>query len=349
MFSKKMKKGLFALGALATLTMSLTACSSSSNEASEESKDVSELNVMFVPSKNPDDIVTATEPLESLLKAELKKEGYNVEKVNISVGTNYEAVGEALASGTADVGYGVSGGTYALYKDDTDVILTATRAGLNKDSEDAKDWNDGKATETTDKQATSYRSLIIAGPSAKGQELAKKINAGEKITWADLSSANWGLASTTSSAGYIYPSLWLDENYDHNITELTTTVQNDSYGSGFARLASGQIDVLPVYADARRDFAEAWTKEYGKSDIWTETNVIGVTPAIYNDAIVVSKNSKTITTGLKSALQESLIDLAKTDEGKKVIGIYSHEGYKKATNDDYKSEIKAQELIKANS
>ena len=43
------------------------------------------------------------------------------------------------------------------------------------------------------------------------------------------------------------------------------------------------------------------------------------------------------------------IRLLKNQLGKKVIGIYSHEGYKKATNDDYKSEIKAQELMKANS
>ena len=34
------------------------------------------------------------------------------------------------------------------------------------------------------------------------------------------------------------------EQFDKNITELPHAVQSDSYGSAFARLASGQIDVL---------------------------------------------------------------------------------------------------------
>ena len=49
---------------------------------------------------------------------------------------------------------------------------------------------------------------------------------------------------SSSSAGYIYPSLWMLENYGKNITDLSHAVQSDSYASAFARLASGQIDVL---------------------------------------------------------------------------------------------------------
>ncbi|WP_251314919.1 phosphate/phosphite/phosphonate ABC transporter substrate-binding protein [Floricoccus penangensis] len=344
-------KKLFATSMVAVATAALlVGCGSKESKTKESdsgSKALDELNVMFVPSKNPDDIKTATEPLSNLLKEELKKEGVEVKDVKISVGTDFQAVGEALSSGTADVGYGVPGGTYAVYKDETDVILTATRKALNKDSDKAKDWNDGKPTEATDKEAKSYRSLLIAGPSAKGQELAKKVNAGEELTWDDLNGANWGLASPTSSAGYIYPSLWLNDNVKHNITELKSTVQNDSYGSGFARLASGQIDVMPVYADARRDFEKAWSSEYGKKDIWTETNVIGVTVPIYNDAILVSKKSDKMDDKVKGALQNALINMAKTEEGKKVIAVYSHTGYVKATDSDYDTEVKAQELMKS--
>ena len=63
-----------------------------------------------------------------------------------------------------------------LYDDGAEVILTATRDGLSKDSDNAKDWNDGQPTEASDKQAVSYRALFIAGPSDKGQELVKKVN-----------------------------------------------------------------------------------------------------------------------------------------------------------------------------
>ena len=166
------------------------------------------LRVAFVPSREPEEIITATEPLKQLLTDELAKLGYDVKEVDITVGTSYEAVGEALSAGTADVGL-IPGGTYVLYDDGCDVILTATRDGLSIDSDSAKDWNDNAPTEPTTEQVTSYRALMIAGPSAKGQELAAKINAGEELTWDDVNSANWSVANSSSPAGYIYPSLWL--------------------------------------------------------------------------------------------------------------------------------------------
>ncbi|MCT3115316.1 phosphate/phosphite/phosphonate ABC transporter substrate-binding protein [Leuconostoc lactis] len=310
-------------------------------------KTIQDLKVYFVPSKQPDQIITMTKPLKGLLIAQLKKEGYDVKNVDIKVGTSYEAAGEALTSGTADVGF-IPGGTYVMYQDGAQALLTATRAGLNKDSADAAKWNDGKPTEKTDKQVSTYRSILIAGPSAKGQELAKKVNAGEKLTWDDLNSAKWGLSSTTSSAGYIYPSLWLDKRYGKTVADLKNTVTVDSYGSGMARLAAGQIDILPAYADARSDFAKMWTTDYQQpKSIWAETNVIGVSQNIYNDTISVSKKSKIMTPAFQKALSQAFIDLAKTPEGKKVIAIYSHEGYVPAKSSNYDGERAAQKLLKS--
>ena len=255
-------------------------------------KTIETLKVAFVPSREPQEIITATEPLKELLKTELAKEGYDVGEVEITVGTTYEAVGEGLEAGTIDVGL-IPGGTYVLYDDGAEVILTATRDGLSKDSDNAKDWNDGQPTEASDKQAVSYRALFIAGPSEKGQELAAKVNAGEELTWDDLNSANWSVMGTSSPAGYIYPALWLQDRYGKGISDLSSAVQSDSYASAFARLASGQVDILVTYADARRDYAERWNAEFGREgSIWEETNVIGVTAPIYNDTISVSKNSE---------------------------------------------------------
>ncbi|AFS41122.1 MAG: PhnD/SsuA/transferrin family substrate-binding protein [Leuconostoc gelidum] len=309
-------------------------------------KSIKDLKIYFVPSKQPDQIVTMTKPMKGLLTKELKKEGYDVKNVDIKVGTSYEAAGEALSSGTADVGF-IPGGTYVMYQDSVKPLLTATRAGLNKNFSDAAKWNNGKATEATTTQSSKYRSLFIAGPSEKGQALAKKINSGEKLTWEDLNSAKWGLSSTTSSAGYIYPSLWLNKNYKKTVADLKNTVTVDSYGSGMARLASGQIDIMPTYADARRDFASAWTTDYKQpKSIWAETNVIGVSQEIYNDTISVSKKSKTMTPELEKALSKAFINLAKTKEGKKVIAIYSHEGYEPAKSSNYDGERAAQKVLK---
>ena len=323
--------------------------SSTSTTASSETsnKKIDTLRIAFVPSREPEEIITATEPLKQMLTDELATLGYDVGEVDITVGTSYEAVGEALAAGTADVGL-IPGGTYVLYDDGCDVLLTATRDGLSIDSDSAKDWNDNAPTEPTTEQVTSYRALMIAGPSEKGKELAAKVNAGEALTWEDVSSANWSVANSSSPAGYIYPSLWLQENFDKNITDLPHAVQSDSYGSAFARLASGQVDIVCTYADARRDYEDEWTTEYGMTNsIWDDTAVVGVTPAIYNDTISVSKTSPIMDDDFKQALGQAFINIGNTEEGKEVIAIYSHNGYQWAKSEDYDSERAAQEMIQS--
>ena len=357
-----MKKGLLLL--LFTLFISLlVACGDDSEESNAESgseessseengseeasenKSIDSLSIGFVPSRDPEEIITATEPLKELLTEEMANLGYDIGEVDITVGTNYEAVGESLSAGTSDIGL-IPGGTYVLYDDGAEVVLTATRAGLSVDSDDPKEWNYNKPTEASDEQATGYRALIIAGPSEKGQELAQKVNNGEELTFEDVNSASWAVMSSSSPAGYIYPALWLGDQYDKTITDLDNVVKSDSYGSSFARLAQGQIDVMVTYADARRDNEDKWQSEFGgEGTIWDETNVIGVTPSIYNDTVSVSKNSEIMDEDLKAAIQEAFINIAQTDEGKEVISIYNHEGYQKAESSDYDNERKAQELV----
>ena len=317
MEEKQMKK-LFALLLVLVMVLSMMVGCGDNNNADNQTdaKKIETLKVAFVPSREPSEIITVTEPLKEMLKEELAKEGYEVGEVEITVGTTYEAVGEGLEAGTIDVGL-IPGGTYVLYDDGAEVILTATRNGLSKDFDDAKDWNDGQPTEASEKQAVSYRALMIAGPSDKGQELLAKVNNGEELTWEDLNSANWSVMGTSSPAGYIYPALWLQDHYGKGISDLASAVQSDSYASAFARLASGQVDVLVTYADARRDY----------------------------DTISVSKNSEIMTDELIAALQNAFINIGNTDAGKQVIAIYSHNGYQKAQASDYDSERAAQKLI----
>ena len=202
-----MKKALSLLLAsvMCVGLVSSTGISASAAATSETSnKKIDTLRIAFVPSREPEEIITATEPLKQMLTDELSTLGYDVGEVDITVGTSYEAVGEALAAGTADVGL-IPGGTYVLYDDGCDVLLTATRDGLSIDSDNAKDWNDNAPTEPTTEQVTSYRALMIAGPSEKGKELADKVNAGEDLTWEDVSSANWSVANSSSPAGTSTP------------------------------------------------------------------------------------------------------------------------------------------------
>lgn len=344
MFKNWIKKAALTLASVTTLaSVAMPAV------AAQEITQIDELSIGFVPSRDPEEIVTATEPLEQLLIDELATLGYEVGSVDISVGTSYEAVGEGLSAGTIDIGF-IPGGTYVLYDDGAEVILTSTRAGLSNDSDDPADWNANEPTEATDEQVTYYRAIMIAGPSEKGRELADKVNNGEELSFEDLNSANWSVMSPSSSAGYIYPTIWLQDNFQQNLSDLENVVQADSYLNSFARLASGQVDILTVFADGRRDYVDQWQSELGgENDIWTDTDVIGVTPGIYNDTISVSNNSENMSDELKSALQEAFINISETEEGKEIIAIYAHEGYEVAESADYDVERQAQEILREQS
>jgi phosphonate transport system substrate-binding protein len=337
-------KKLFTLLTTAVLTLSLAACGST------EAK--TELTVYFVPSRDSAEILEATEPLKELLKTELNNQGYEFETVNIEVGSTYEAVGEALGAGTADVGL-IPGGTYVLYAEDgIDVALTATRYALSVDSDDAAPWNTGNPTEDDmSAMATFYRGLIIAGPSAKGAELAAKVEAGEALTWEDMNSASWCVRSSSSSSGYIYPTIWLGDNFDgKTIADLENVTTTDGYGATFNALAAETCDLGTIYGDARMHNASKWdsSEEGGfgrEASIWDEVKVVGVTAPIYNDTVSVS--TKTVDADLKAAIQTAFINVAKTEAGAEAVSIYSHKGYQVAEDADYDNERKAQDLIKS--
>ena len=306
------------------------------------------LSVYFVPSRDAAEILTATEPLEALLLAELEELGYEFAAVEIAVGTTYEAVGEGLVSGSVDVGF-IPGGTYALYSSEglVDVVLAATRGGLNKDSDRAIDWNDGLPTEgDASNQVTYYRSLVIAGQSEVGRMLAGKVNAGEALTWEDLNAATWCLQSPTSSAGTIYPSVYLFNNFGKTATDLANVVRPGGYGPSIAALAAGNCDLSSIYADARRDHGGLWAETRNGANVWDETDVIFVTDGIFNDTISVS--TVTVDADLKDALAQAFINIIETDVGKEIFAIYNHQGYKRVSDADYEGARTAQQILAGN-
>ena len=319
--------------------------------AMAETVKMDELTFQFVPSKDADVIITGTANLPALVKAEMAKLGYDIGEVKISVSTSYEACGEAMAAGAIDIGW-LPGGTYAIFSQnkEVDVILTATRDGLSNDSTDPATWNgDANKTLPTDQQVTFYRSLIYAAPTEYGKQLAAKINNGEKLTWEELDKAVWAVGNTSSSAGYIYPTLWLMENYNKKVSDLSNVVQL-GYADAFAQAAAEQVDIIVCYADGRRDYEAAWNTATDAKDatgkagmgrtesIWNELNVIGVTAGIYNDTVAVTTaNPEIYNPEFMTALQTALINIINTEEGKAIFSVYSHAGYAVATDADYDS------------
>jgi phosphonate transport system substrate-binding protein len=334
-----MKKILLAL-LLVISVFALTACRGQDDDTIET------LTVLFVPSRDAQTILDTTAPLAALLKAELAALGFEVGEVIIQVGSSYEAVGEGMLAGSVDVGF-LPGGTYALFSGDgeIDVILASTRGGLNKDSDIARDWNDGLPTLGDESnQVTYYRSLLVAGPSEIGRALAAKVNAGQELTWEDFNSATWCIQGPSSSAGTVYPSVALFQKFGKRVTDLATTVNAGGYGPSMASLAVGNCDVSTIYADARRDYANQWTTDYGRpASIWAETDVIMVTDGIFNDTISVSNVS--VSEALKEALAQAFINIIGTPVGKEIFAIYNHSGYQRVTDADYEAARIAQQLL----
>ena len=312
----------------------------------EDRVSIDVLRVAFVPSREPDEIIAATEPLGALIIAEMAELGFDIGSVDITVGTTFEAVGEGLSAGSIDVGF-IPGGTYVLFDDGAEVILAATRFGLTNDSPNPADWNVNEPTDNTDEQVSFYRSIIVAGPSDIGQELAAIVNDGGELTWDDLNRATWGVMGVSSPAGYIYPALWLYENFGQSIPHLDHVLPADSYATGFARLAAGQIDIIITFADARMGFAERWDEEFGRENtIWEDTDLIGVTTPIMNDTISVSRHSAIMDEALRDALKTAFINIGDSEAGREIIAIYNHFGYVPAQSSDYDSTRAAQQLIR---
>lgn len=212
----------------------------------------------------------------------------------------------------------------------------------------AKDWNDGQPTlgDSTN-QVTYYCSLIYAGPSEVGRAIAAKVNAGTALTWDDVNNAQWCVAaSATSSAGYVYPTMWLLENFNKKITDLSNPPIPGGYSKIALDLATEQCDIGVGYADIRRDYEGQWTSEWERTEsIWVEMPVIGVTEGIFNDTISISNNHPDMTDALKDAIAQAFINLAQTEVGRTAIAIYNHEGYKVVTDADYDGARKAQDIV----
>lgn len=330
-----MKKFLSMMMAL-LVVLGISGCGSSENT---DPKTIDTLNVMFVPSKNPDDIQKASEPMANLIKESLTNQGFNVNTVNVTTGDSYEVVGEALASGSVDVGF-IPAGTYVKYENEgVKPLMAATRNGLSINSKDAKVWNENKPTQETEEQVDFYNSLIIAGPSEKGKALGEKVNNGEKPTWEELNEATWCTSGPTSSSGYLYPSLWLKENYDKTISDLENTTRTKGYSDAMNSLQTQVCDISVGFADMRIDEAKNW-----EGDIWADTNVIGVSGPIINDTISVSTTSKNMSDELQKALITTFSEMPNSETGKEVMKIYNHTGYVEVKPEDFDAERKVQEL-----
>jgi phosphonate transport system substrate-binding protein len=362
-----MKKLIVVLLSL-LMVFSFTACTNGGGQTGDD-KTIDELNIAFVPSKPADAILAAAEPLKEMLKEQLAKRGYTVNNVNITVGTDFAVVGEGMLSGSIDVGF-LNSSTYILYSDGVDLLLEALRNGVGDaegrvimPSEGITPWNEGITTDAKE-LASGYAALTYVNiATEKGAELYQKTLDGT-LTWEDLNSARWNSSSTTSGSGYIYPSLWLNQNFGEGvgnekrtIASLSSVVTDQAYNVMMQHLLTGECDVIVGYADIRKDaesttnFEAAYAKEIAEGkykNVWDIIKIIAVSDFIMNDNISVAKqeNDPKMTPEFCKALQEAFLEIGSTPEGLACVEPYSHKGYQIGDDADYNGTRAAAELFK---
>ena len=170
--------------------------------------------------------------------------------------------------------------------------------------------------------------------------------------------AVWGHMSTTSSAGYVYPTYYL---YQHGYTlgfktrseynalsdadkaKAVIGVEQGTYPDGVDGLMTGTFDVTCGFMDTR--YGSAYVQDGGKyhnnEKLFTNTYTIAITDPIMNDTVSIrSSLSDAKREAIKTAFKAAVQDGTKDKEGTGaylLYQIYSHTGYVDAKDSDYDS------------
>lgn len=351
--TKKMKRGLFmkkfvTLFFMVVLALTLFACGDSS------AKDPETLVIQFVPSSSVDSaLLTKVKSLEDMLEAELKAAGFEI-NVNISVGTSYASVIEAMASGQVHVGF-LTAQQYAFttveYPGKVDVLLTSVRNAYNAQVSNGTIIEDldqiianantagYDASTNSAHKVSSYYSMLLV----RNEDYA----AYQANGLAELKGKTVATQSATSGSGYIYPSFLLSQNGMKFVTgtpnaangEVKSTVIG-GHQNGVLALLNGEVDAAFAFFDARFHATAyaGWLEANGLTDykdVIAATKVVALTTGIYNDTI---STISSLSDGLREALADAFMAVIATDEGYAALQIYNHSGYLKAYDEDYDGE-----------
>lgn len=235
----------------------------------------------------PSDILVASEPFSAELRSYLFDKGYDVANLKVKVFETHADLRTALENQEVDIAY-LPSTQYLRVIDKTQYIASVTRPHLDMKT-DLATYNQATQSDKPIANLAYRNALIYTGPSAYGKELYQKFLNNEVITWIDLNVASWCHVVVTDLEGYIYPSLWLVDNYERRMGELFNhSLEERGYDDVVKSLASESCDVGVGPSLLRYDYASLWnTEDYGgQGNIFDAIKVIGVTRPIYDNVFV---------------------------------------------------------------
>ncbi len=279
-------------------------------------KPIESLTVAISPSISVESFNQLDQTFEKELKTQLREAGYDVQKLELIRATSNHQAGEMIISGLADIAF-ISKLTYFDLKDQGLMpLLTQLEPSYNLDPTELDAWNDPVQLDASKTLSSTHRSALYLGSSEYAMKLREKLNTGEQLTWIDLNGAKWCHVLVTSLEGYIYPSLWLIENYDRRIVEL---FQHErvirGYDEMMMRVANQNCDIVVGPEDIRDQYASKWSSAgYDRSaSIYSELELFALTDAIPHDVVVYRDGQTKYDEVFVQDLQNVLVAMVSAD------------------------------------
>jgi phosphate/phosphite/phosphonate ABC transporter binding protein len=342
-------KKLFGLLLIVLIGIGFTACESTT----ETDEDPTTLYVQFVPSTSIDTaMMTKLITLEGLLEAELLQEGYDI-NINISIGTSYASVIEAMASGQIHVAF-LTAQQYAFttleYPGKVEVLLTSVRDAYKAQLDATNTIITDKATIIANANSAGYDGTTNSAVKVSSYYSMLLVRAEDYDQYdtegvAALAGKNVGTQSATSGSGYTYPSFLLSQNNLHFVTGAANAANGEVQATQLANhqeaviaLLNEEVDAVFTFFDARYNTTGAyngWQDANPGINIFEATKVVDLTTGIYNDTI---SGITSLSAGLKAAIQQAFQDVIATPDGLAALTVYNHKGYLVAVDSDYDGE-----------
>ena len=266
--------------------------------------DVEKLNIQFVPT-NTETAYATTADFSAFMTNLLGI------PVNVTVATSYNAIVEAMESGTVDVGI-MPPATYVQARE-----MGVARAVLS-------------SVLTDYDQETE---LLIPGTSVGSFKAEVLVRADSGITgYEGLAGKTIAYLGASSASGYIYP---VAEMKMAGIdTEACTWVNITSVPSAILAVIKGDVDACCTFEGSRFVFSKAVLDDSGNPyDLYAELAVAKLSDGdIPNDAVAVNTRLSDATAAL---VKQAFLDMAADENGLAIMGTWNHNGYVEANEADY--------------
>lgn len=305
---------------------------------------VETLNIVISPNISEETFLKYENEFSSVLKSELLNNGYDVNELNIQLATSNIQATEMIITQVADIGFLTKLSYFENRDSNLEVLLSQLDYSYNLETDDINIWNDKAQLESSKSLLDRHYAGIYLGSSPKGQELYAKFNQGESLTWIDLNSAKWCHVLVTSQEGYIYPSLWLIDNYSRRIAELFSHERVvKGYPELMLKLANQECDIVVGPDTLREEYESVWTKSIEQdgfnrsASIYNEVKLIALTSPILHDPVVYSSLNEKLDEGFVNAIKNSFINVSSSELKNPLLEAMDVKGFVESNNEAYDS------------